>query len=483
MSAVAAPPRRARLEVLVCVGAGFATLLDSAALGIAIPAIRTALGADAVQTQWILAGYSLSFGVALVPAGRLGDVLGRRRLFLVGLVVFAGSSVLSAVAGDAWSVVAARLCQGAAAGVISSQVLGVISDRFTGVERAKALGGYGVAAGLSGLVGPLAAGTMLTAFPDWGWRLVLLMNLPFALVTVIAGAVVLRRDRTVRGSARFDIVGLGLLTAATLLLLLPMVSALGVAGSAASVLGSVAALVGFWWWERGYHRRGGTPVLLPALVRSRGYTLGTAVAMFWFGAIVSINTVLCWYLIDGLGLGALQAALVMVGGSTAMAVVSGVGWRVVARFGRVTVVCALSVQCAVITGYIVVVETMTTSAVFFVIAGLAVTSGAVGGFVDAPNRAMTLEYAPVGANGVAAGFLQLAQRLSATVVLTAVAGLYLTAPVGRHGVAAGLGVCLVLIVLALACAVADLRRRSVEDGPGDAATCRDGVAGDGDTAG
>lgn len=345
--------------------------------------------------------------------------------------------------------------------MISSQVLGIIADRYTGVGRAKALAAYGVAAGLAGMVGPITAGAILGAAPDLGWRLVLLLNVPFALLTLVGGAVLLRRDRTVRGTARFDVVGLVVLAAATLLLLLPMVSSAGRVRAVLCVAGALAMLIVFWWWERRYARSGGTPVLLPALAAARGYTLGTAVAMFWFGAIVSLNTVMTLYLIEGLGLGAIRAALVMVGGSVAMAVASGFGWRIVARFGRATVVCALVLQCGVVTGYIVAVEVIPRPAVFFVVALLAMASGTAGGFVDAPNRAMTLEYAPDGANGVAVGFLQLAQRLSATVALTGVSGLYLAASGGgsSHAISAALPVCLVMVLLSLICAVADLRRR------------------------
>ncbi|WSF98959.1 MFS transporter [Nocardia vinacea] len=461
-------PARARLEVLVCVCAGFATLLDSSVLGITVPALRAGLRADAGQVQWLLASYSLTFGLALVPAGRLGDVLGRRRLFLAGIAVFAVSAVCAALANGPWPVVAARLCQGAGAGVISSQVLGIIADRYTGVGRAKALAAYGVAAGLAGMVGPITAGAILgAAGPDLGWRLVLLLNVPFALLTLVGGAVLLRRDRTVRGSARFDAVGLVMLAAATLLLLLPMVSSAGRGRAVVCVAGSLAMLAVFWWWERRYARSGGAPVLLPALAAARGYTLGTAVAMFWFGAIVSLNTVMTLYLVEGLGLGAVQAALVMVGGSVMMALASGFGWRIVTKFGRMTVVCALVLQCGVVTGYIVAVEVIPRPAVFFVVALLAAASGTAGGFVDAPNRAMTLEYAPNGANGVAAGFLQLAQRLSATVALTGVSGLYLAATGSRiggagHAISPALTVCLAMVVLSLVCAVADLRRRSTD---------------------
>jgi hypothetical protein len=157
----------------------------------------------------------------------------------------------------------------------------------------------------------------------------------------------------------------------------------------------------------------------------------------------------------------------MVGGSVAMATASGLGWRIVARFGRAAVVCALMLECGVVAGYIVAVEVIAQPTVFVVVALLSVVSGTASGFVDAPNRAMTLAYAPNGANGVAAGFLQLVQRLSATVALTGVSGLYLAASgsgIGGsgHAISAALSVCLSMVLLSLVCAVADLRRRATE---------------------
>ncbi|GAA5055040.1 hypothetical protein [Nocardia callitridis] len=105
-----------------------------------------------------------------------------------------------------------------------------------------------------------------------------------------------------------------------------------------------------------------------------------------------------------MGRGAIQAALVMIGGSAAMAVASGSGRPVVTRFGRATVVCALMVRCGVVAGYLLAFEIVPWPVVFGVVAALSVVSGTASGFVDAPNRAMTLEYVLNGANGVAAGF-------------------------------------------------------------------------------
>ena len=454
-----------RREVLVCAAAGFTTLLDSAVLGIGLPAIRSSLDAGTADVQWILASYSLTFGLALVPAGRLGDLIGRRRLLLAGLSLFAVMGLLSALAAEPSAVVAGRLGQGVGAGVVSSQVLGIISDRYSGTHRAKALAVYGTAGGLAGLIGPILGGALLgVGGPDWGWRLLLVLNVPFAVATVVLGALFLRRDSRSRSGATVDVVGLGLLAAATALLLLPMVSHFGAPRAVLSVLGSVLALGCFRWWERRYASRGGTPVLLPALMRARGYTLGTAVALFWFGEILAMNAVMSLYLIEGLGVPALHAAVVMSGSSLMMAVTSAFGWRVVARFGRAAVVGAIVAELIVVAGYVAAVNAVPRTSVLAVVAALAVVSGVASGFVDAPNRAMTLEYSPPGASGVAVGFLQLSQRLSATVSLAAVPGLYLavlSADAGNYGraMSAGLAVCAGMLVLSSACAVCDGRRR------------------------
>ncbi|MDV6286825.1 MFS transporter [Rhodococcus jostii] len=451
--------------MFVCAAAGFTTLLDSAVLGIGVPAIRSSLHAGTADVQWILASYSLTFGLALVPAGRMGDLVGLRRLFLAGLVLFALMGVVGALAAEPWTVVLARLGQGIGAGMVSSQVLGLIADRFTGTRRARALGAYGTAGGLAGLVGPVLGGVLLgSAGPDVGWRLLLVLNVPFAVTTLVFGVVVLPRDRRSRAGAAVDVVGLGALAAATVLLLLPMVSGFGAPWPVVSVLAAAGAVGFFGWWERRYASRGHTPLLPPALMRARGFTLGTAVALFWFGAVLAMNAVVTLYLIEGLGIAPLHAALAMSGSAVMMAVTSAFGWRVVGRFGRAAVVGAIVAALLVVAGYVVAVNVVPRPYVLAVFATPAVVSGVAGGFVDAPNRAMTLEYAPPGASGVAAGFLQLSQRLSATVSLAAVPGLYLAAvadDAGNYGraMASALTVCVGMLLVLLMCAVADGRRR------------------------
>jgi MFS family permease len=158
--------------VFVCAAAGFTTLLDSSVLNLGMPAVRSAWDASGPQVQWILAAYWLAFGLALVPAGRLGDVYGRRRLLLAGMALFAVTGICGATATGAWTVVGARFGQGLGAGLVSAQVLGIISERFTGADRARALAAYSTAGGLAGLCGPLVGGVVLALTPDGaGWRL------------------------------------------------------------------------------------------------------------------------------------------------------------------------------------------------------------------------------------------------------------------------------------------------------------------------
>ncbi|MFJ9150676.1 MFS transporter [Streptomyces sp. NPDC102270] len=134
--------RAARRVLLVCMAAGATTLVDQAVLNIAVPSMRQSIGATGADVQWIVAGYSPAFGLALVPGGSLGDLHGRKRLFMVGVAVFLLAGVTAATGGRPGTLIGARLVQGAAAGIVNSQVIGTIQDVFRGVARGRALGLY-----------------------------------------------------------------------------------------------------------------------------------------------------------------------------------------------------------------------------------------------------------------------------------------------------------------------------------------------------
>lgn len=192
----ASDERRSGIVLGICVATGFTTLLDQSVFTLAVPRLREGLHASAAELQLIISIYSVAFGIALVPAGRLGDMIGRRRLFLFGLAMFAGFSVPGGLADRAWVVVVSRLLQGLGAGIINTQVLGLIQDLFQGHRQARALGSYASAGGLSGLIGPLAGGVILAlAPPDLGWRLLFLVNVPFGALIFVLAWRLLPRDR------------------------------------------------------------------------------------------------------------------------------------------------------------------------------------------------------------------------------------------------------------------------------------------------
>jgi MFS family permease len=154
---------KARAVLWLCLSAGFITLLDQSVFILAVPAMASDLEAGAAEVQWILASYSLAFGIALVPSGRLGDLLGRRALFVTGILVFGIFSLVGGLTSDPWLVIVARLLQGLGAGCLNPQVLGLLQDLFTGAERAKALGYYAAAGGSAAVCGPLIGGVILSA--------------------------------------------------------------------------------------------------------------------------------------------------------------------------------------------------------------------------------------------------------------------------------------------------------------------------------
>ncbi|GGN72465.1 MFS transporter [Actinoplanes lobatus] len=457
-------PRRNALALAVCLAAAFTTLLDQASLNTTVPALRESLGAGPATLQWIIAGYSLAFGLAMVPAGRLGDAHGRKWFFVAGIALYTVAGVVAATANEAWVVAVARLAQGAGAGIINPQVYGIIQDLFTGRDRAWALGAYSTVGGIAAVLGPLTGGLALGAFgDDLGWRVVLLMGVPFGLLTVPLAIRFLPAGRPDHGRrTTLDLPGLALLGAVTLCLLLPFVLP-GDQGLPVAVwpLAAVTALAALAWWERRYARSGRTPVLMPELVRSRGFSLGTLTAMFQFGATLSANLVLVLYLQEGLGWPALEAALPLIPGAIGFAAASSQSWRLVARFGRSAVVGALAGAVTTTATTIVVLHTVPESGLGVALMCTQFASGVCGGLVLSPNQALTLAHAPAGAAGLAGAFLQVSQRISATLAMAAVTGIMVTG----QNVTAALAICLTMMTASAACAALDLRTRPTAPRP------------------
>ncbi len=151
--AEAPDPRRWRI-LGVTLTVGFMSLLDVTIVNVALPSIQQGLQATAGTVQWVVSGYALTFALTLVIGGRLGDAVGRRRMMLIGLTAFVAASAAVGFAPTPAVVVAARLAQGAAAGLLTPQSSGIIQELFSGPERGRAFGAFGFVVGVSSAIGP-----------------------------------------------------------------------------------------------------------------------------------------------------------------------------------------------------------------------------------------------------------------------------------------------------------------------------------------
>src|SRR4051795_9388933 len=203
-----ADSRRWRAVTVVLAGA-FMVLLDVSIVNVALPSIEREFGVSAGTAQWVVSGYALTFGLALVPAGRLGDTIGRRRMFLIALSAFVLTSALTGAAQSTGWLIAARLLQGVAGGMLIPQNIGLIQEMFRGEERPRAFGALGSVVGLSTATGPVVGGLILAlAGSHDGWRWVFYVNVPIGLVAlVLAARLVPARSDPAVGRIHLDLVG------------------------------------------------------------------------------------------------------------------------------------------------------------------------------------------------------------------------------------------------------------------------------------
>lgn len=464
--------RRARIALACCLGAGFGTLLDSAVITYAVPSATLALDADVQQVQWFLAAYSLTFGLGLVPAGRIGDRYGRRTPLIIGLIVFILGGLLSAAAPHIWVSVAGRALQGVGAGTISAQVLGIIQDEFTGLARVRALSGYSIASSASAIVGPLLSGTLLLMLPaEWTWRGILGLHLPFLVATLVAAWAYRPRtpatDLPVTTGALGRRPGLDLPAVAALgllvtLITLPVIDPVLSGASIWVLAGAGPLLVVFLiWWERAYARRGIQPLFVPELLASRGFVVGNLVAALWFGAVLAKMTVVTLHLLAHTDLSPLWVAVVLIPGAVARIVSSAASSSVYRRFGAAALPISLGLEVVAVAillvGVLLADHQPTDAVLIALVMVFSVLSGSGSGVTEPILRAATLSFAPAGAYGVAAAFLQLTQRLSSTFFVALASGLLLSGVRGGFvsalGVSAGAAACAAVLSLA-----PDLRR-------------------------
>ena len=218
------PLRAAWLVLAVVFIADIMDLIDSSVANLAGPSIRADLGGGQVTVQWVLSAYTAAFALGLVTSGRLGDLLGRRRLFLLGMTGFTLASLACGLAPDVVFLIVARLLQGLFGSVMIPQGLALMKIVFPPQHLRKALMPVGPLMGLATVAGPILAGWLLHLdLLGSQWRSIFLINVPFGIIAVALGWRVLPRHGGEDRAARLDLTGVGLLTAASALLIIPLI--------------------------------------------------------------------------------------------------------------------------------------------------------------------------------------------------------------------------------------------------------------------
>ena len=293
--------------------APFVVVLDFFIVNVAIPSMQSGLGAGTGAIEWIVAGYGLTFASGLIIGGRLGDRYGRRRLFIVGLLLFTLASAGCGLATSAGVLIAARIVQGLAAALVMPQTLAIIGVVYTGAQRVRALSAYGLALGLAAVSGQLIGGLLIQAdVADLGWRSIFLINVPIGAVGLALVPQLVPESRA-EMSNRLDLRGAGLVTAGLLAILLPLIEGRSQGWPLWTWLSlAVAPLVlgAFALQQRRLHRRDGDPLVQPALFRERAFTVGLITQLAFFSTMASFFLVFALYLQQGRGLSALNAGLV-----------------------------------------------------------------------------------------------------------------------------------------------------------------------------
>src|SRR3954468_844669 len=246
-SIIGSPPRRKGLALAVIVAAQFMVVLDIAIVNVALPAIKGDLHFAEGNLQWVISAYAILFGGVLLLGGRLADVFGRRRVFMIGLAVFSISSLLCGLSWSEGSLIAFRALQGLGGALFAPAGLSILMTTFAeGAERNRALGIWGAASGSGAAVGVLLGG-FLTSYLSWPW--VFFINVPVGLAVIAAAPFVLAESRGQHDHRHFDVAGAVSVTSGVMLLVYAMTRATqdgwGSTATISLLAGSVALIAAF----------------------------------------------------------------------------------------------------------------------------------------------------------------------------------------------------------------------------------------------
>ncbi|MGD8194445.1 MFS transporter [Herbiconiux sp. P18] len=434
--ATAAVPARAWRALIVLLAGMFIALLDTTIVNVALPTIRTSIDASEATLSWIISGYALAFGLALIPAGRIGDRIGHKWVFFTGLALFTVASLACGLAQDSTQLIVARVVQGLAGGIFVPSVTAFIQLLFPPRSRGKAFAIMGAVIGVSSALGPIVGGLIIQAFgEESGWRLVFGVNLPIGLATLVA-AVFLLPARTAaadgapaeRPKLALDWVGLVLVSAALVALLVPLIEGQDEGWPLWTILSLVAGvllLVAFGAWEVRYTRRDKVPLVPPSLFRHPAFTGGVVLALVYFASFTSIFFTISLLWQAGLGHTALESGAVSIPFALGSIVGSSQSSRLAQRLGRTVLVIGTA---AVVVGlaaiWVILLVTPPADLTNWLLLAPLLVAGAGNGLFIAPNAQFIVATVDRKEAGSASGVISAMQRVGSAIGIAVVGSVF-----------------------------------------------------------
>ncbi|WP_327429407.1 MFS transporter [Streptomyces sp. NBC_01236] len=415
LAAAAVADRRRWFALAIVMTAAFMDLVDVTIVNIAIPSIKRDAGASFSQIQWITAGYALAFAAGLITGGRLGDIHGRKRIFLIGIAGFTVASALCGFAANPEMLVASRILQGGMAALMVPQVLSIVHATFPAHERGKVFGLFGAIVGLGAVSGPLL-GALLTEWNLFGleWRPIFLINLPVGVAALILGRRFISESKAPR-ALKLDLVGVALVILALLMLLYPLTRGRELGWPLwgyASMAGAFVVFAALVAYEKRKTARDGSPLIELSLFKVTSFAAGIAVQTVFGVALGIFFLVWTLYMQTGLGWSPLRAGLTGVPFSIAVSAAAGMSVQLlVPRFGRKVLQAGALLMVLGVLLYIWESDRYGMSIASWQMALPLVVMGAGMGFIVAPLTDAVLSEVPREHSGSASGLINTVQQM------------------------------------------------------------------------
>ncbi len=396
----------------------FMVMLDNTVVNVALPSIQRDLQAQLSALEWVINGYTLTFAVLIATGGRLGDIFGRRLMFLAGVIIFAVTSATAGLAQDPAMLIGSRAVQGVGAALMMPATLSIITHAFPAAERGKAIGTWAGVSALALSIGPVVGG-FLTEYVSW--RAIFFINLPVAIGAVIATifAVTESRDETV--DRRVDYPGVVALTASLTAIVLALIEGnswgWGSSQILALLVGGAIGLAAFVAIEL----RVTAPMVEFGLFRTRQFIGSNLIAFIITFAMMGTFFFMAIYMQDILGFGALEAGVRFLPTTVVIAVVAPIAGRLADRLGPATPMSAGLAVLAVSMFMFAGIDTGTTYSgllIPFILMGFGIA------LVMSPMSTAAMNAVSVQKSGVASGVLQMSRMIGASVGVAATGAIF-----------------------------------------------------------